>query len=91
MRLYSSNTILKELRKFLLTENQDIIMIGTPSGVGPAISGKRFQGKLLDGEEYPCQFLGKPNKFNSMFKFRPCRSITKSVFPNNQGARCILF
>ena len=48
--LYPPDVILKELNKFLVLEDFDIVMTGTPSGVGAVRAGERFHGRVLDGE-----------------------------------------
>ena len=48
--LYPPEIILAELRQFLILEDFDIVMTGTPSGVGAVRAGERFHGRVLDGE-----------------------------------------
>ena len=48
--LYSPSVILQELQTFLPLEDGDIIMTGTPAGVGPIEQGATFTGRILDGE-----------------------------------------
>jgi 2-keto-4-pentenoate hydratase/2-oxohepta-3-ene-1,7-dioic acid hydratase in catechol pathway len=43
--------IVQELREFLVLEDFDIIMTGTPAGVGPVQAGERFHGRVLHGEQ----------------------------------------
>ena len=50
LMLYPPNVILQELNQFLVLEDYDIIMTGTPAGVGPVQTGERFYGRVLDGE-----------------------------------------
>ena len=50
LMLYPPEVILKELKKFLVLEDYDIVMTGTPAGVGPVQAGERFHGRVLDGE-----------------------------------------
>jgi len=45
--LYPPNVILQELSSFLTLEDGDIIMTGTPSGVGPVSAGSQFHGRIL--------------------------------------------
>jgi len=47
MMLYSPLAILKEILSFIALEDGDIVMTGTPSGVGEVIAGDHFQGKVL--------------------------------------------
>jgi 2-keto-4-pentenoate hydratase/2-oxohepta-3-ene-1,7-dioic acid hydratase in catechol pathway len=42
--------ILKELASFLTLEDGDLLMTGTPKGVGPLVLGDHFVGKVYDGE-----------------------------------------
>ena len=48
--LYAPETIILELQQFLTLENFDVVMTGTPAGVGPVAPGDRFEAKLIDGE-----------------------------------------
>lgn len=50
LMLYPPHVILNELRQFLVLEDFDIIMTGTPSGVGAVQSGERFHGRVLQGD-----------------------------------------
>ena len=51
LMLYPPEVILKELNRFLVLEDYDIIMTGTPAGVGPIQAGERFCGRVLHGEQ----------------------------------------
>ena len=51
LMLYPPDVILKELRQFLVLEDFDIVMTGTPAGVGPVQAGDRFHGRLLHGDQ----------------------------------------
>ena len=51
LMLYPLAVILEELRQFLTLEDGDIIMTGTPAGVGPVQSGECFDGRVLAGEQ----------------------------------------
>ena len=44
--LYKPATILEELNQFLTLEDGDIVMTGTPAGVGPVLKGQRFEGQV---------------------------------------------
>ena len=46
--LYQPHTILEELRSFIPLEDGDIVMTGTPSGVGPVERHSLFEARLLD-------------------------------------------
>ena len=48
--LYPPDVILQALNHFATLEDSDIIMTGTPSGVGPVIAGSRFHARILDNE-----------------------------------------
>ena len=45
--LYKPHTILEELRSFLPLEDSDVVMTGTPSGVGPVERDALFETRLL--------------------------------------------
>jgi 2-keto-4-pentenoate hydratase/2-oxohepta-3-ene-1,7-dioic acid hydratase in catechol pathway len=45
--LYKPHTILAELRSFIPLEDGDIVMTGTPSGVGPVERDALFEARLL--------------------------------------------
>ena len=51
LMLYPPDVIVRELRQFLVLEDFDIIMTGTPAGVGPVQVGERFRGRVLHGEQ----------------------------------------
>jgi 2-keto-4-pentenoate hydratase/2-oxohepta-3-ene-1,7-dioic acid hydratase in catechol pathway len=55
LMLYPLAAILEELRQFLTLEDGDIIMTGTPAGVGPVQSGECFDGRVLAGEQVLAQ------------------------------------
>ena len=48
---YPPVTLLSELAKFIHLESGDIVMTGTPAGVGPVIAGQRFVGKVFADDE----------------------------------------
>ena len=50
LMLYPPDVILTELKQFLVLEDYDIVMTGTPAGVGAVQSRERFHGRVLDGE-----------------------------------------
>lgn len=45
------HAILKETQAFLSYEDGDLIMTGTPAGVGPVNKGDVFTGSILDGDK----------------------------------------
>lgn len=51
LMLYPPEVILAELKQFLLLEDFDIIMTGTPAGVGAVQSGERFVGRVVAGDQ----------------------------------------
>ena len=50
LMLYPPSVIIEELKQFLTLEDFDIVMTGTPAGVGPVRAGERFRGRVLNGE-----------------------------------------
>jgi 2-keto-4-pentenoate hydratase/2-oxohepta-3-ene-1,7-dioic acid hydratase in catechol pathway len=51
LMMYQPHTILRELQRFMTLEDGDIIMTGTPAGVGPIRTGDCFCGRVLsDGK-----------------------------------------
>jgi len=51
MMLYKPQAILDEISRFLSFEDGDIIMTGTPEGVGEVKAGDEFIGKVFLGDE----------------------------------------
>ena len=51
LMLYPPDVILKELNQFLVLEDFDIVMTGTPAGVGAIRAGERFCGRVFHGEQ----------------------------------------
>ena len=51
MMIYKPATILAELRRFTTLEDGDLVMTGTPEGVGPFHEGERFDGRILAGDK----------------------------------------
>ncbi len=51
LMLYPPDAILNELNRFLVLEDFDIVMTGTPAGVGAIQAGERFCGRVLHGEQ----------------------------------------
>ena len=51
LMMYKPETILRELSKFTTLEDGDIIMTGTPEGVGVVNAGEHFEGVVLAGTE----------------------------------------
>ncbi len=50
LMLYPLDVILQELNQFLVLQDFDIVMTGTPAGVGAVRAGERFRGRVLNGE-----------------------------------------
>ena len=51
LMLYSLGVVLRELNQFLVLEDFDIVMNGTPAGMGAVQAGERFCGRVLHGEQ----------------------------------------
>ncbi len=51
LMMYPPQTILRELSIFTTLEDGDIIMTGTPKGVGIVKQGERFEGQVLAGSD----------------------------------------
>lgn len=51
MMIYPPATIRAELRKFTTLEDGDLVMTGTPAGVGAIRRGERFDGRILSQGE----------------------------------------
>lgn len=50
LMMYKPDIILSELGEFMTLDDNDIVMTGTPAGVGEIRAGEHFNGRLLDGE-----------------------------------------
>jgi 2-keto-4-pentenoate hydratase/2-oxohepta-3-ene-1,7-dioic acid hydratase in catechol pathway len=50
LMLFKPEFILAEIGRFMSLEDNDIIMTGTPAGVGEVTPGARFHGQLLAGD-----------------------------------------
>lgn len=51
LMIYKPDEILAEVKGFLSLEDGDLIMTGTPAGVGPVNTGDRFTGKIYDNKD----------------------------------------
>ena len=51
LMLYPPHVVLKELNQFLVLDDFDIVMTGTPAGVGAVLAGERFCGRVLYGKQ----------------------------------------
>lgn len=47
MMLFPPTSVVAEAGSFLSFEDHDLLMTGTPEGVGPVIPGDRFRGRIL--------------------------------------------
>jgi len=50
LMMYKPDDILKEIQSFMDLQDGDIVMTGTPKGVGVIKSGTKFAAKVLQGE-----------------------------------------
>ncbi len=50
LMMYKPDTMLSEIQRFMTLEDNDIIMSGTPKGVGTYSVGDRFVGQVFSGE-----------------------------------------
>jgi len=59
LMIYKPDTILKEIESFMSLEDNDIIMSGTPKGVGSYKIGDKFEAKIYekDKEILSCEFV----------------------------------
>lgn len=48
--MFKPDTLLKHLSEFMTLNPGDIVMTGTPEGVGPIIAGDLFYAKILNGD-----------------------------------------
>jgi len=51
LMMYKPDAILKQLLSFITLEDGDIVMTGTPKGVGKVVAGRKFKGKVKQGDE----------------------------------------
>lgn len=51
LMMYKPHTILEDVGSFLSLEDGDLIMTGTPGGVGRVHAGDAFNGKIFAGQE----------------------------------------
>ena len=49
--IYSPQEILTEIQSFISLEDGDIVMTGTPAGVGEVVSGDTFEAQVLHRSE----------------------------------------
>ncbi len=51
LMLYPPQVILEQISRFISLEDGDILMTGTPAGVGEVKSGEQFLGRVLSGDK----------------------------------------
>ena len=51
LMMYKPHTMLSEIENFMTLKDNDIIMSGTPKGVGTYAVGDRFLGQIFSGDE----------------------------------------
>jgi len=51
LMMYKPDTILAQLSSFITLEDGDIVMTGTPKGVGEIVAGSEFIGKVKKGNQ----------------------------------------
>ena len=51
LMMYKPHTMLSEIENFMTLEDNDVIMSGTPKGVGTYAVGDRFLGQVFSGDE----------------------------------------
>ena len=51
LMIYKPDEILSETSSFLSFEDGDLIMTGTPAGVGRVNAGDRFEGKIYQADK----------------------------------------
>ena len=50
LMIYKPQTILDEIQRFMTLQDDDIVMSGTPKGVGTYATGDRFTGRIYEGD-----------------------------------------
>ena len=51
LMMFKPNSILEQLSNFMTLEDGDIVMTGTPKGVGKIVAGSAFVGKVTEGDK----------------------------------------
>ncbi len=51
LMIYKPNTMIDEIKTFMSFENGDIVMSGTPKGVGTYNKGDKFEGKIYHNDK----------------------------------------
>ncbi len=51
LMIYKPNEILNEIKTFMSFEDGDIVMSGTPKGVGKVKNGDKFLGQIFEGDK----------------------------------------
>lgn len=57
LMIYKPDVILSELQKFLTFEDGDIVMAGTPAGVGMVKMGQKFEVKLFNNKKLITEYI----------------------------------
>ncbi|MCM2678748.1 fumarylacetoacetate hydrolase family protein [Echinimonas agarilytica] len=59
--MYQPSTVLSDLATFMTLEDGDVVMTGTPKGVGVVNAGSTFEGKIFDDQHLLCssQWIAK--------------------------------
>ncbi len=57
--IYPPEILFREIRRYFTLENGDVVMTGTPAGVGEYHADDRFVGTLYNGEEVLVQHIWK--------------------------------
>ncbi|WP_448564103.1 fumarylacetoacetate hydrolase family protein [Thalassotalea ganghwensis] len=51
LMMYKPNDILQELQQFMTLEDGDVVMTGTPKGVGEVMAGDEFEGRVYGDDQ----------------------------------------
>jgi len=55
LMMYKPADIIREVQGFLTFDDCDVLMTGTPAGVGEVCAGDRFEGKIFAGDKLVCE------------------------------------
>lgn len=50
LMIHKPEDVIAEIQSFMSLDNGDLVMTGTPAGVGALTAGDRFAGRIFDGE-----------------------------------------
>ncbi|MBL1421941.1 MAG: fumarylacetoacetate hydrolase family protein [Alphaproteobacteria bacterium] len=59
LMIYKPDVILSELKKFLTLEDGDIVMTGTPAGVGMVKAGQKFEARLFNADKLLSAYISQ--------------------------------